>query len=150
MAEIKIVTNSFEETSNLAFKLASVLERGNILLLNGNLGAGKTTFVKGLARGLNIKEVVKSPTFNIVKCYFSGNIPLFHIDAYRLEDQKYDIGLDEYIEGNGICAIEWSIFIEYLLPNDCITINIEGEGESPREISILGNDDFINKVRGVL
>lgn len=150
MDRIELLSNGFEDTMMYAFKIAKILSRGQVLLLNGDLGAGKTTFVKGLAKGLDIKETIKSPTFNIVKCYFKANIPLFHIDAYRLEDAKYDIGLDEYIEGNGICAIEWSKYIDYLLPNECVTINIKGEGDSPRKIEIIGNRNFIEKVRGVL
>ena len=146
MKKLTITTNTPLDTKTLALKFSNALKEGDVILLHGNLGAGKTTFVKGLAEGLNIKETVKSPTFNIVKCYFTGKIPFFHIDAYRLEDARYDIGLDEYIEGNGICAIEWAKFIDYLLPNDCIEITVTGEGDSPRIIEILGNEEQILRI----
>lgn len=146
MRKLNLLANSPTETKTLALKFSNALKEGDVILLHGNLGAGKTTFVKGLAEGLNIKETVKSPTFNIVKCYFTGKIPFFHIDAYRLEDAKYDIGLDEYIEGNGICAIEWAKFIDYLLPEDCIEITIEGEGDSIRKFEIKGNEEQILRI----
>lgn len=151
MRSIEIVTKNYEETQQIAYKLSKTLTAGDIILLNGNLGAGKTTFVKGLARGLEIKETIKSPTFNIVKCYFNATIPFFHIDAYRLEGEKHDIGLDEYIEGEGICAIEWPNFIDYLLPDDCINIEIIGEGDSFRKIIIQGNEEQISRIeKGVM
>ena len=146
MNSIRIVTNTHEETKQVAFNLSKALVEGDVILLNGNLGAGKTTFVKGLANGLGIKETIKSPTFNIVKCYFAAKIPFFHIDAYRLEGERHDIGLDEYIEGEGVCAIEWPKFIDYLLPDDCISIDIKGDGESPREIIIQGNEEQIKRI----
>lgn len=146
MKKLNLIANSPEETKALALKFSNALKSQDVILLHGNLGAGKTTFVKGLAEGLNIKETVKSPTFNIVKCYFSGRIPFFHIDAYRLEDSRYDIGLDEYIEGDGICAIEWAKFIDYLLPEECIEITIEGEGDSSRKIEIKGNEEQILRI----
>lgn len=146
MKKLNIITSNPEETRVLAIKFSASLKSGDVILLHGNLGAGKTTFVKGLAEGLNIKETVKSPTFNIVKCYFTGKIPFFHIDAYRLEDSRYDIGLDEYIEGDGICAIEWAKFVDYLLPEDCIEITINGDGLAPRNIEILGNEEQILRI----
>ena len=78
---MKIITKTYEETQDVAYKLAKALVAGDVILLNGNLGAGKTTFVKGLAKGLGITQTIKSPTFNIVKCYFNASIPFFHIDA---------------------------------------------------------------------
>lgn len=132
-----LITNSEEETMRLGERLASILPSGNTLLLTGDLGAGKTTLVRGIARGLNIKEVVQSPTFNIMKIYLKGNRPLIHIDAYRLADFDTDIGLDEYIGyETGITVIEWPEFIQKLLPDDAINVTILRKGDTTREITI--------------
>ena len=97
MEVITKITNSKEETMALARALAPRLPSGTTITFTGDLGAGKTTFVRGLAEGLGINEIVQSPTFNIMKIYLKGNRPLIHIDAYRLADIDTDIGLDEYI-----------------------------------------------------
>ena len=132
-----LTTNSEEETMRLGERLASILPSGSTLLLTGDLGAGKTTLVRGIARGLNIKEVVQSPTFNIMKIYLKGNRPLIHIDAYRLADFDTDIGLDEYIGyETGITVIEWPEFIQKLLPDDAINVTILRKGDTTREITI--------------
>lgn len=132
-----LITNSEEETMRLGERLASILPSGSTLLLTGDLGAGKTTLVRGIARGLNIKEVVQSPTFNIMKIYLKGNRPLIHIDAYRLADFDADIGLDEYIGyETGITVIEWPEFIQKLLPDDAINVTILRKGDTTREITI--------------
>jgi len=132
-----LITNSEEETMRLGERLASILPSGSTLLLTGDLGAGKTTLVRGIARGLNIKEVVQSPTFNIMKIYLKGNRPLIHIDAYRLADFDTDIGLDEYIGyETGITVIEWPEFIQKLLPDDAINVTILRKGDTTREITI--------------
>ncbi len=116
---------SADETLNLASSLIKYLPIPSIITLNGNLGAGKTIFAKGLAKGLNIKQDVTSPTFNILKCYFDGNVPFYHIDAYRLEDsQNKDIGLEEVIDGNGICVIEWPNYIKEIIFDD-LNIDIQ-------------------------
>lgn len=132
-----LITNSEEETMRLGERLASILPSGSTLLLTGDLGAGKTTLVRGIARGLNIKEVVQSPTFNIMKIYLKGNRPLIHIDAYRLADFDTDIGLDEYIGyETGITVIEWPEFVQKLLPDDAINVTILRKGDTTREITI--------------
>ena len=132
-----LITNSEEETMRLGERLASILPSGSTLLLTGDLGAGKTTLVRGIARGLNIKEVVQSPTFNIMKIYLKGNRPLIHIDAYRLADFDTDIGLNEYIGyETGITVIEWPEFIQKLLPDDAINVTILRKGDTTREITI--------------
>ncbi|MDY5441335.1 MAG: tRNA (adenosine(37)-N6)-threonylcarbamoyltransferase complex ATPase subunit type 1 TsaE [Candidatus Enteromonas sp.] len=128
------VTSSKEETKALGELLAHKLKREDIILLSGDLGAGKTTFTSGVAKGLGIEEDVISPTFNIMKCYFHGRIPLYHIDAYRLEGQNIEIGLDEYIEGDGACFIEWPQFIEPLIPEEHLSISIFHRGDNQREI----------------
>ena len=132
-----LITNSEEETMRLGERLASILPSGSTLLLTGDLGAGKTTLVRGIARGLNIKEVVQSPTFNIMKIYLKGNRPLIHIDAFRLADFDTDIGLNEYIGyETGITVIEWPEFIQKLLPDDAINVTILRKGDTTREITI--------------
>ncbi len=130
MESLEVVTCSSEETKMIANRLASLLSEGTLITLSGQLGAGKTTFTQGLALGLNIKKHVTSPTFTLLKIY-NGDLPLYHIDAYRLEGVEQDLGFDEYIEGDGVCVIEWSNFIENILPKECLNI----------EFNILENDD---------
>lgn len=125
-----------EDTKEIAKRIAFYLNRGDVILLKGDLGAGKTTFVGGIAKSLGIKEDVISPTFNIMKCYFSGKIPLYHIDAYRLENQNIEIGLDEYIEGDGVCFIEWPDYISSLIPDEKLDITILNLGENKRQITL--------------
>ena len=132
-----LITNNELETIDLGYKLATSLPNGAVVLLCGDLGAGKTTLVRGIAKGLHIKDVVQSPTFNIMKVYFKGDRPLIHIDAYRLADINTDIGLDEYIGyESGITVIEWPEFIKDLLPDDSISITILRKGDEIREITI--------------
>ena len=121
----------------LGRKLASLLSPGSTLTLTGDLGAGKTTLVRGIAQGLHITEVVQSPTFNIMKIYFKGDKPLVHIDAYRLADINTDIGLDEYIGyETGITVIEWPDFIKDIIPDDAMEIEILNKGDDNRQITI--------------
>ena len=120
----EFITHSALETKEVGQKLAAILREGDVILLKGDLGAGKTTLTKGIAEGLNVGEKVNSPTFNILKIYLNGRIPLFHIDAYRLADNDDDIGLDEYIATEGISVIEWPDYIAKLLPNEYLTITI--------------------------
>ena len=121
----------------LGRKLALILSAGSTITLTGDLGAGKTTLVRGIAEGLHIKEVVQSPTFNIMKIYFKGDKTLVHIDAYRLADINTDIGLDEYIGyETGITVIEWPEYISTLIPEDAIEIEILHKGEDTRQITI--------------
>ena len=144
MSEIIKVTKSKEETMSLGRDLASKLPDGITITLTGDLGAGKTTFVRGLAEGLNIKEVVQSPTFNIMKIYLKGDRPLIHIDAYRLADIDTDIGLDEYIGyETGITVIEWPMFISKLIPSDSMELEITNLGGDNRQIKFKSKDDSL-------
>jgi len=137
MNTYKFFTNSSEETMAFASRLVSVLANGTVIKLTGDLGAGKTTFTRGLAKGLDINEVVQSPTFNIMKLYLKGNRPLIHIDAYRLADIATDIGLDEYIGyETGITVIEWPQYIAKLIPENAMEISFKNVGEDKREITI--------------
>ena len=137
-------STSKEQTMALGQKLAHILPRGSVITLTGDLGAGKTTLVRGVAQGLNIKEVVQSPTFNIMKIYAKYDKPLIHIDAYRLADINTDIGLDEYIGyETGLTMIEWPLFIEKLLPKNTLWIKITNTGETNRHIEISSEDDSL-------
>ena len=143
---------TFEEINLIAEKLAEIVKKDETIALIGDLGTGKTTFVKVFAKKIGIREIVKSPTFNIVHEYHSGSIPLFHFDVYRLasSDELYEIGFDDYINNNGIKLIEWSDLIEQDVPEQYIEIklfhnddtsriiDISYHGEKEREGEILG------------
>ena len=136
------LSNSAEQTMELGNQIARAAKNGSVFCLAGDLGAGKTTLVRGIARALSIKSVVQSPTFNIMKIYFDGDKPLIHIDAYRLADINTDIGLDEYIGyETGLTVIEWPNFISDLIPEDASTVEIINKGENQREITITSNDE---------
>ena len=139
--ELIFKINNEEQTLKLGAFLADTLPDGITLLLQGDLGAGKTTLVRGIAKGLHIKDVVQSPTFNIMKIYLKGDRPLIHIDAYRLADINNDIGLDEYIGyETGITVIEWPMFIKKLIPDYAIEVNITNDGDDKRTFVFKGND----------
>ncbi|MBL0389349.1 tRNA (adenosine(37)-N6)-threonylcarbamoyltransferase complex ATPase subunit type 1 TsaE [Tumebacillus sp. ITR2] len=130
---LNYATASSEETQALAKRLGERVQPGDVLCLSGDLGAGKTTFTQGLARGLGVEEPVSSPTFTIIKEYDDGRIPLYHMDIYRLGDAAVheDLGYDEYFYGEGVSVIEWSEFLEDLIPEDRLLVHItlaEGDG----------------------
>lgn len=135
--KVNLVSNSVEETIEIAHRLGLKLFRGAVITIEGVLGAGKTHFAKGVAKGLNIDAIITSPTFVIVKFYDSGRIPFFHIDAYRLEGVGDDGSISEYINSDGVALIEWSKFIASILPSEKlqISINIDLENGS-RQIKI--------------
>lgn len=143
----EIYSDSSFFTMDLGEKLAHILPGGSTLCFAGDLGAGKTTFVRGLAKGLNISDVVQSPTFNIMKVYFKGDRPLIHIDAYRLADINPDIGLDEYIGyESGITVIEWPQYISDLIPANAILVTIQHIGDDKRKITIDSKDLNLSSV----
>ena len=130
-------------TENFAYEIAGKLTGGEIITLDGDLGAGKTAFVRGLAKGLGAKETVSSPTFTIVNEYRSGRLPLFHFDVYRIDssDEMYDIGWDDYLNQGAVIVIEWSTIINDILPDNCIRINITkdySKSENYRFITVEG------------
>ena len=123
-----------EETKTVAAALAKLLEPGDTILLEGNLGAGKTTFTKGLAEGLGITKVIKSPTYTIIREYLEGRLPLYHMDVYRLEETGgMDLGLEEYFEGDGVSIVEWATFIPEDLPQDYLQIKLVPAGDDLME-----------------
>lgn len=128
------LTNSEEETKALGRFVAERLTKGDVITLDGDLGVGKTTFTKGMALGLEIKRAITSPTFTIVKEY-DGRLPLYHMDAYRLEHSEEDIGFDEYFYGEGVSVIEWSTFIEDFLPTKRLQITIERIDDKTRKFT---------------
>ena len=137
------VTNSPEETEALGEMLAGRLEPGTVIAFTGDLGAGKTAFVRGLARGLGIAERVTSPTFTIVNEYEGGRLPLFHFDMYRLgsADELFDIGWEDYLARGGVCAVEWSENVSDALEDGCLRVDIRrGENDDQRIITIGGGN----------
>ena len=135
------VTDSEEETQQLGERLAARLTPGAVIAFTGDLGAGKTAFTRGLARGLGIRERVTSPTFTIVNEYEGGRLPLFHFDMYRLgsSEELYDIGWEDYLARGGVCAVEWSENIDDALEHGAIRVDIRrGEQEGQRLIEIGG------------
>lgn len=143
---IEFNTISSEQTKALGEFVSSFFTAGDVVLLKGDLGAGKTTFVGGVAKGLEIKEDVISPTFNIMKCYFKGKLPMYHIDAYRLENMSIEIGLDEYIEGDGVCLIEWPQYILPLIPDDHLDITLLNKGDNHRHIVFESDSPHFSKL----
>ncbi|MGH2318763.1 tRNA (adenosine(37)-N6)-threonylcarbamoyltransferase complex ATPase subunit type 1 TsaE [Planococcus sp. SE5232] len=130
-----IILNSPEETEALAATLADLLEPGDLLTLEGDLGAGKTTFTKGLAKGLEIQRMVNSPTFTILKQY-SGRLELNHFDVYRLENSDEDIGFDEFFSSEAVSVVEWARFIEDYLPKERLEITINRQSEQGRKLTL--------------
>ena len=136
---MEFITNSPLETEKVGETLGKSLQPGTILAYEGDLGAGKTAFTRGLARGLGCAEQVTSPTYTIVNEYLSGRMPLFHFDMYRLScaDDLWDIGWDDYLERGGVCAVEWSENVRDAM-EDAITVCIQKLGEDTRKITITG------------
>ena len=141
MPSQRFITNGPEETEALGARLARALEPGAVVAFTGDLGAGKTAFVRGLARGLGIRDRITSPTFTIVNEYEGGRLPLFHFDLYRLgcADELFDIGWEDYLARGGVCAVEWSERMEELLEPGTIRVDLRrGEDEDRRVITVEG------------
>ncbi len=140
---MEYISHTAEETENIAFEFAKTLKGGEIITLDGDLGAGKTAFTRGLARGLGITDTVSSPTFTIVNEYRNGRIPLFHFDVYRVgsSDEMYDIGWEDYLIQGAVIVVEWAKNIPDLFDNSCIFIDIVkdlGVSEDYRKIIVKG------------
>ena len=137
---MQFISNSPDETRTFAADMAKRLTAGDVLCLYGDLGAGKTAFVQGLAKGLGIDEPITSPTFTIVNEY-EGRLPLYHFDVYRIADsgEMYEVGFDEYVYGEGVSVIEWPQLIADILPDRRYDIEIKKDlerGENYREITV--------------
>ncbi len=140
---MEFVTHSREETQALGARLADALDAGRVVAFTGDLGAGKTAFVSGMARALGVEGRVTSPTFTIVNEYEGGRLPLFHFDMYRLggADELFHIGWEDYLARNGVCAVEWSENVAEAIEPDAVRVSIlRGEGDNDRIITIEGVD----------
>jgi len=148
--DYKITSRSIEDTMELAENIESEKFPGMIICLDGELGSGKTLFVKGFAKSLGIEENITSPTFNIVKEYQSGEMPLYHMDVYRLESGDESIGFDDYFKSEGICIIEWAELIEDSLPEERLDIKFKVIDEDTRIIKMTPHgqkyEDIVNYV----
>ncbi len=132
----KVIAYNETDTIELAQNIESEKFKNMIICLDGDLGSGKTVFTKGFAHSLEVEEDVTSPTFNIIKEYTSGEMPLYHMDVYRLNGNVEDLGLEEYYKKGGICIIEWAESIEDYLPKNRLDIKINVIGEEKRKIII--------------
>ena len=138
---MEFVTHSREATEALGGRLADALDGGRVVAFTGDLGAGKTAFVSGMARALGVEERVTSPTFTIVNEYEGGRLPLFHFDMYRLDsaDELFHIGWEDYLARGGICAVEWSENVSEAIEADAVRVSIRrGGGDDDRIITIEG------------
>ncbi|MBR2048127.1 MAG: tRNA (adenosine(37)-N6)-threonylcarbamoyltransferase complex ATPase subunit type 1 TsaE [Oscillospiraceae bacterium] len=140
---MEFITNSPVRTEALGEALARHLKAGTVIAYRGDLGAGKTAFTRGLARGLGVTEIVTSPTYTIVNEYLGGRLPLFHFDMYRLgsADELFDIGWEDYLDRGGVCAVEWSENVEEAMENPII-ITIYRLDEDTRRIVIEGGAEL--------
>lgn len=138
-------TTSPEETEHVGQRLAETLQPGTVIAFQGDLGAGKTAFTRGLARGLGSEDRVTSPTYTIVNEYLGGKMPLFHFDMYRLgsSDELFDIGWEDYLERGGICAVEWSENVSDAMIGALI-VRIEKTGETSRTITLEGGGSHVD------
>ena len=136
---MEFLTNSPEETEKVGAALGKILNPGTVLAYRGDLGAGKTAFTRGLAKGLGCTDMVTSPTYTIVNEYLGGRLPLFHFDMYRLgsAEDLWDIGWDDYLDRGGICAVEWSENVAEAM-EDPVTVTIEKLGDTSRRITLEG------------
>ena len=140
---MEYITHSPAETEAIGAALGAKLNPGAVIAYRGDLGAGKTAFTRGLARGLGYREPVTSPTYTIVNEYLGGRLPLFHFDMYRLRssDDLWGIGWDDYLDRSGVCAVEWSENVQDAM-EDAISVTIEKVGEDSRRITIEGGENL--------
>ena len=127
-----MISKSYTETINLGEKIGKLLTKDMVIILNGDLASGKTTLTKGIGKGLDVKDTINSPTFTILKIY-NGRLPLYHIDAYRLEESNYDLGFDEY--DDGVIVVEWPEYYKEYLPKEYLEISLKYIDENSRDIS---------------
>ncbi|UUV98093.1 tRNA (adenosine(37)-N6)-threonylcarbamoyltransferase complex ATPase subunit type 1 TsaE [Vagococcus luciliae] len=140
------------DTQSFGKLLSELAQPGDIFILTGELGAGKTTFSKGFAKGLGITQIIKSPTYTLIREYDSGRIPLYHMDVYRLEGSSDDLGLEEYLDGDGVCLIEWGELIKDTMDNDFIEIILHKTPENTRFVTIenYGADKRYNQINTLI
>ena len=146
----KFITNSNEETIKLGEKLGNLLNKGDVVLLVGDLSGGKTTLTKGIGKALGVERIINSPTFTIVKTYKGKKANLYHLDLYRLDGLNNDFDLEDYIETDGVCVIEWPHQVDELLPDEYININLSIKGLNESEITIDSKGKRYEKIVGEL
>lgn len=139
-----IETNNPKETEEFAKRLGEAAKAGQLYLLSGDLGTGKTVFAKGFAEGIGVTECVNSPTFTIMQTYEGGRLPFYHFDVYRIgdEEEMFELGYEDYFFGSGVCLVEWAELIKGLLPEDAVSILIEKnleKGFDYRRITVKGD-----------
>ena len=150
MKKMQMIKNIYldndKETREIGFKLGKLLKPGSIVCLIGDLGAGKTTMTQSLAEALEVEDYITSPTFTIVNEY-EGKMPLYHFDVYRIgcSEEMYDIGFDEYINGEGVCIIEWANIIEDILPDDYLKIELKYK-DIGREMTLIHYGEEYEKI----
>lgn len=140
--------DSAQATEALGQAIAPYLQAGDVLVLNGDLGAGKTTFTKGLAKGLKIPDLVRSPTFTLIREYHDGRLPLYHMDVYRLEEGgAEDLGLDEYFDGDGVSVVEWAQFAEDELPDNYLSLSFRRtDRDNERIVELQAHGDHFQRI----
>ena len=142
---LQFITNSEQETKVLGAALARQLRKGDLILLYGEMGAGKSAFTRGIAQGIGISDSITSPTFTILQVYTGGMLPLYHFDWYRIADasELYEMGMDEYLQGEGIAIVEWPQQAPEVIPDNHLHIDLEqGENENQRVISFVSVGSF--------
>ena len=149
MEKTTVYSESIEQTHEIGRKIGECCEPGMVILLDGDLGAGKTTLTQGIAKGLGVKRNVTSPTFTIQKIY-RGRMPLYHIDAYRLEGTGQDLGFDEYMDDDGVTVIEWADFVKELIPEEYLDIRISLLEDSKRSFAVTAHRTKYEKIAEVL
>lgn len=145
MFEKRIFINNSDEIIDLGKQIGTLAFPNMVITMSGDLGAGKTTMTKGIALGLEIKEIVNSPTFTIMKIY-QGRMTLYHLDVYRINDPYSDFELEEYFENNGLCVIEWADQIKPILPDELFEIEIKDLGDNKREVILKSNYEKYIKI----
>ena len=144
------ITKNQEETIAVGEKLGKLLKPGDVVLLTGDLSAVKTTFTKGIGKAIGVKKIINSPTFTIVKEYRGDEFTLYHLDLYRLDGLNQDFDLEEYIQSDGICVIEWPYQVKELIPDEYIKVSLKLTGESNRSIEITFVGDRYKDLEEVL
>ncbi len=136
---LDIVSHSLAQTQRLGARLGELLHGGELLLLDGDLGTGKTSLTQGIAEGLGVRGVVSSPTFTLLKEY-EGRLPLYHFDLYRLDDaaEILDLGFEEYFESGGVCVVEWANKAEHIWPSECLHVRLKTVSETKRGVLLSG------------
>lgn len=141
----EIIINSEKEMIALGKQIGGMLEVNSLITLNGDLGAGKTTFTKGIGQALEVESIINSPTFTILKIH-KGKLPLYHMDVYRIDKSTQDDDLEEFFEKDGICVIEWAENIDYLLPEEYLKIDIQNLGNNERKVTLSSNANKYKKI----